>query len=145
MKKGTPGFRWVSESRDGITFTEPVPMVYDDGNAFYSPSSISKWLRHSGNGRLYWLGNILGDIPEGNLPRHPLCIGEFDEGRKCLQKDTVRIVDERKEGEGWRLQCSNFSFYEDRETHEMKIEYSRLGQSPEHRWMGDAVRFTVTI
>jgi hypothetical protein len=145
MKKGTPGYRWMSISNDGTNVSEPTQMTYDDGKAFYSPSSISKWLRHSQIGKLYWLGNILNDIPDGNLPRHPLCIGEFDENEKCLIKDTVRTVDHRKDGEGWRLQCSNFSFYEDRQTHELKIEYSRLGQSADHRWMGDAVQFTITI
>jgi len=143
MKTGTPGYRWIAKSTDGVHFTEPEPMVYDDGQAFMSPSSISKWLRHSVTGKLYWLGNIIDKIPDGNLPRHPLCIGVFDEDGKCLLKDSVRTVDFRKEGEGWRLQCSNFSFYEDRETHEMKIEYSRLGQSADHRWMGDAVRFII--
>jgi hypothetical protein len=145
MKPGTPSHRWMSYSTDGINFTDPAPMTYDTGETFFSPSSISKWLRHSVTDRLYWLGNITPVNPSGNRPRYPLCIGEYDENRRCLIKDSVMVVDDRLPGEGELVQHSNFSFYEDRETREMHIEYSRLGQNPAYRWQGDAVRISIEV
>ncbi len=143
MKKGTPSYRWVAFSDDCLKFTEPAPMTYENGESFYSPSSISKWLRHSKNNKLYWLGNITPDIPEGNRPRYPLCMAEFDEKSKCLIKDSVVTIDDRKPGEGELIQFSNFSFYEDRVTGDMKIEYSRMGRISGDTMTGDAVRVTV--
>jgi hypothetical protein len=60
-------------------------------------------------------------------------------------KDSVEAIDDRLPGEGELVQHSNFTFYEDRETHEMHIEYSRLGQNPAYRWQGDAVRISIEI
>ncbi|MBN2558482.1 MAG: hypothetical protein JXB33_07005 [Clostridia bacterium] len=145
MKKGSPSHRWVSYSGDGRNFSIPSPMLFDDGTAFYSPSSMSRWLRHSVNGRLYWAGNITGRIPEGNRPRYPLCIAQFDEDRRCLVKESMGILDDRKPGDGGLVQFSNFTFYEDREAHVMHLEYSRLGQNAELKWQGDAVRATVSV
>lgn len=145
MKSGVPSHRWVSYSSDGNIFTEPKPMTYDDGTAFYSPSSISKWLRHSVSGKLYWVGNITPLNPSGNRPRYPLCIGEFDEENRCLIRESVIAIDNRLPGEGELVQHSNFTFYEDRENHQMRIEYSRLGQNPAYRWQGDAVRINIEV
>lgn len=145
MKKGMPSHRWLS-FQDGIgNFAEPEPMVYDNGEKFYSPSSISKWVRHSVNGKLYWLGNITPCIPEGNRPRYPLCIAEFNEEKRCLIKESVMKVDDRLPGEGILVQHSNFTFYEDRKTNIIHIEYSRIGQNPEFRWQGDAVRINIKV
>jgi hypothetical protein len=145
MKKGTPSYRWVSFSEDCVNFTEPEPMKYESGESFYSPSSISRWLRHSKSGRLYWMGNIIPEIPEGNRPRYPLCIAEFDEIKKCLIKDCVTVIDDRKLGEGEMLQLSNFTFYEDRMTGSVKTEYSRMGKIPGDVMTGDAVRVTMNL
>ncbi len=145
MKDTTPSYRWISFSNNGLVFTEPEPMTCENCEKFYSPSSISKWLRHSVNGRLYWLGNITPGNPKGNRPRYPLCIAEFDEKKRCLKKESVIAIDDKLPGEGDLVQHSNFTFYEDRESHIMKIEYSRLGQNPAYRWQGDAVRISIEI
>lgn len=145
MKEGTPSYRWVAFSDDCIEFTQASPLTYENGEQFYSPSSISKWVRHSKNNKLYWLGNITPEIPDGNRPRYPLCLAEFDEKNKCLIKDSVVMVDQRRPGEGELIQFSNFSFYEDRVTGNIKIEYSRMGSIPGDVMTGDAIQVTVEI
>ncbi len=145
MKKGMPSYRWLSFQDGTGKFSEPKPMAYENDEKFYSPSSISKWLRHSVNGKLYWIGNIVPEIPEGNRPRYPLCIAEFNEEKRRLIKESVMTIDDRLPGEGVLIQHSNFAFYEDRETHVMHVEYSRLGQNPEFRWQGDAVRINIKV
>ncbi|MFO7612530.1 MAG: hypothetical protein R6W99_08640 [Clostridia bacterium] len=145
MKKGSPSHRWVSYSGDGRNFSIPSPMLFDDGTAFNSPSSMSRWLRHSVNGRLYWAGNITEGIPEGNRPRYPLCIAEYNEQERRLARESMGILDDRKPGDGELVQFSNFTYYEDRETHGMHLEYSRLGQNADLTWQGDAVRATASV
>lgn len=143
MKPGAPSHRWVSFSSDGVDFTEIKPLTFENNELFYSPSSISRWVRHSISKNLYWVGNITPENPSANRPRYPLVIVQFDEVKKCLIKDSIMIIDDRLPGEGELIQHSNFTFYEDRQTHAMHIEYSRLGQNPDYRWQGDAVRITL--
>lgn len=143
MQPDAPSHRWVSFSNDGVNFTDIQPLTFENSEKFYSPSSISKWVRHSVSNRLYWVGNITPKNPQANRPRYPLVIAEFNEDQKCLKKDSVMVIDDRLPGEGELVQHSNFTFYEDRQTHAMNIEYSRLGQNPDYRWQGDAIRITL--
>ena len=143
MKPGAPSHRWVSFSNDGVEFTDIKPLTFENNELFYSPSSISRWVRHSISKKLYWAGNITPENPSGNRPRYPLVIVQFNEEQKCFIKDSIMVLDDRLPGEGELIQHSNFTFYEDRQTHAMHIEYSRLGQNPDYRWQGDAVRITL--
>lgn len=143
MKPVTSSHRWVSFSSDGAEFSDIKPLTFENNELFYSPSSISRWVRHSLSEKLYWVGNITPENPIGNRPRYPLVIVQFDEEQKCFLKDSVMVLDDRLPGEGELIQHSNFTFYEDRQTHAMHIEYSRLGQNPDYTWQGDAVRITL--
>jgi len=143
MKPGAPSHRWVSFSKNGTEFTDIKPLTFEKNELFYSPSSISRWVRHSVSKKLYWVGNITPENPSGNRPRYPLVIVQFNEELKCFIKDSVMTIDDRLPGEGELIQHSNFTFYEDRQTHAMHIEYSRLGQNPDYQWQGDAVRITL--
>ncbi len=122
-----PSFKWCSFSDDGcLTWTSPEPLKYDDGVPAFSPSSGSKFIRSSRNGKLYWIGNLSDSNPDGNRPRHPLLISEFDEDKKALRRESIETVDMRNENDYPLVQLSNFKVYEDRETHEFVLNMARL-------------------
>ena len=53
-----PGYRWFSVSDDdGEAWTDPQPWRYDDGQSFFSPSSMSTLITHS-SGRVFWVGEF---------------------------------------------------------------------------------------
>jgi hypothetical protein len=124
---GVPGRKWVSLSEDGAaTWSRPRPLGYEDGELIFSPATGSRLLRHSRSGQLYWIGNIVNDLTNGNAPRHPLSIARFDEDNICLARDSVTIIDQKGEGDTERLQLSNFRVYEDRETGEFVLSMARI-------------------
>lgn len=121
--------KWYSVSADGgHTWAEPRPWTYTDGALFYSPSSISRLIRHS-NGTWYWIGNIsekkLGVHPDGNAPRYPLVIGRVDPNSLLLDKDSLFTIDTRGDEDPPSLQLSNFTVYEDRLTGEFVLRLTR--------------------
>ncbi len=121
-----PGWKWFSESRDGgQTWSVPAPWTYDDGIPFHSPSSCSQLYRHL-DGRLFWIGNICQENPEGNGPRYPLVVGQVDEITGRLLRRSVWAVDDREPDESPFLTLSNFFAREDRETGHMLIHMTRL-------------------
>ena len=125
--ENAPGYKWKSVSYDsGFTWSKPEPFGYEDGALFYSPSSGSRLIRHSKNGRLYWIGNITSANPNGNTPRYPLQIAEVDESRLSLIRDSVLEIDNRHKGDTAKLQLSNFKAYEDRTTGEFVITLTRI-------------------
>lgn len=88
-----PGTKFYAYSSDeGRTWTRPERLRYDDGSLMYASSSIPKVLAHS-NGKVYYIGIINDENPDGNLPRYPLCIAELDPERPCILRDTVRVID----------------------------------------------------
>jgi hypothetical protein len=50
-------------------------------------------------------------------------------------------VDERGDGEPDAVQLSNFSVIEDRETHDMGIYFTRLGETPGNVWDARTYRY----
>ena len=141
----TPGRKWFALSTDGGKTLTPVEAFrYADGSPFYSPSSIHRLIRSSVNGRLYWLANIVAAPPAGNGPRYPLYIAEIDEDVIAVVKESLIVVDDRGEGEPEALQLSNFSVLEDRETGNIEIYMTRLGENAEHFWQGAVYRYTFT-
>ena len=142
----TPGRKWFSVSNDGgLTLAEPAELKYDDGSRFYSPSSFHTMFRHSVTGKLYWVGNICSEPPSGNSPRYPLIIAEVDETSPALKKGTVTRIDYRREGDSPRVQFSNFSCFEDRQTHAVEVYLTRLGADPDDFWGADAYKYTLTL
>jgi hypothetical protein len=142
-KQSLPSWRWMSTSRDAVRWSQPEPWTYTNGDPFFSPSACSQLLRHS-NGRLYWIGNITPENAKGNRPRYPLVIGEVDLISGLLQKETVRVVDTRREGEDEMLTLSNFYAREDRVTREIVIHMTRL-LALKDGWEGDAFAYRVGV
>jgi len=144
-----PGRKWFSVSRDGgLNWSEVKDIRYDTGEQLYSPASISKTIRSSKTGKLYWVGNIPDIPPNGNSPRYPLQIVEIDEEGPSFKKDTVTMIDDRDpERDSEHLQLSNFSLLDDRETHEMEIYLTRLGENgggPDI-WTANAYKYTLVF
>jgi len=102
----------VSED-DGRTWGTIEELLYDDGTTIIVPESISRLIRSTTTGKVYWIGNIIDEHVRGCAPRNKLQIAEFDEKNITLVKDTVTIIDESPRGEGER-NFSNFVLYEDR-------------------------------
>lgn len=138
------GHKFFSVSADGgQTLDEPRPWTYGDGTPFYSPSSIHRMIRHSTTGKLYWIGNISSDPPKGNSPRYPLFIAEVDEEIPAIRRNTVTLIDDRREADSSKLQLSNFSLLEDRESHNLEIYLTRLGENAADFWGADVYKYTL--
>ncbi|MFO1458598.1 MAG: hypothetical protein U1G08_04250 [Verrucomicrobiota bacterium] len=143
-----PGRKWFAVSSDGGRTLSPVaPWRYSDGTEFYAASSIHRMIRHQGNGRLYWLGNLSLNPPQGNHPRHPLVIAEVDEDAAALRRDTVTVIAQRTPVQGPNVQYSNFSLLEDRETHALEILLTTFGQElePSEGATGDCWRYRLWL
>lgn len=122
------GYKWASISEDdGQTWSKPKPWTYDDGNPFYSPSSMSILFTHS-NGRCYWVGNISESNTKGNLPRFPLVMGEVDQKTMTLIKSSIITLDTQKPDEKAKgnLDLGHTTIYEDRVSKEIVVSYQRI-------------------
>jgi hypothetical protein len=142
-----PGYKFFSLSTDGgRTLSPPKPWTYADGTPLYSASSFHRMLRHSATRRLYWFGNISLSPPAGNSPRYPLVVAEVDEETGLPLKGSVTLIDDRQPGQG-DVQFSNFSIYEDRETHEFVLYLTTYGQEPRPEdWAtADCIRYRLRI
>ena len=144
-----PGRKWFSVSRDGgLNWSEVKDIRYDTGEQLYSPASIARTIHSSKTGKLYWVGNITDVPPDGNSPRYPLQIVEIDEEGPSFRKDTVTVIDDRNpEKDSEYLQLSNFSLLENRETQEMEVYLTRLGErggGPDI-WTADAYKYTLVF
>ena len=66
-----------------------------------------------------------------------------------LRQETVRVIDEREDGDSPLLALSNFSAREDRETSEIVVNMSRLFErsppEPERDWTSDAYLYRVRV
>ena len=144
-----PGRRWYSLSSDGgLTWSEVLDFRYDTGEQFYSPASIAYTIRSSKNGKLYWVGNISDKPVEGNSPRYPLQIIEIDENRICFRKETITTIDDRdSECDAENVQLSNFSIFEDRETHDIELYLIRLGEKGggQDMWTANSYKYTLSL
>ncbi len=143
-----PGCKFFSTSEDGgMTLAPPAPWKYDDGTAFYSPSSFHRMIRHGVTGKLYWIGNISAVPPNGNSPRYPLVIAEVGETIPALRRSTVTAIDDRQPHQGSDVQFSNFSLLENRETHELELHLTTYGQEkdPADWASADNYKYTLTV
>ena len=121
-----PGHKWMARSDDGgLTWATPAPWTYDDGHAFHSPSACSQLIPHS-DGRLFWMGNITPQNPQGNRPRYPIVLGEVDRASGLLLRDSIAVIDDRRDGENELLTLSNFYTREDRETGDLLLHMPRF-------------------
>jgi len=147
IRKGTPSYKWFLFSEDGgRTFTKPVPWHWDDGEVLYSPASISGWLRSSRNGRGYWFGNATGPEAYANAPRYPLIMAEVEEETGFLVKGSRTIVEDRDPAtESEKLQLSNFTLLDDRETGRIELSMTKLGANRDDFWRSDAYRYCIEV
>jgi hypothetical protein len=137
-----PGYRWACVSEDeGRTWSPVAPWTFEDGEPFFSPSSMSQLLQHS-NGQTYWLGNIAPQNPRGNHPRYPLVIGRVDPASLSLIRESVAVIDDRQPGEPERMTLSNFFAHEDRERGAILLHMSRWFQD---EWHGDAYLYRIEV
>ena len=147
IQKGTPAHKWYTFSDDnGRTFSDPVPWHYDNGEVFYSPASISSFVRSRKTGKAYWFGNVTGPEAYGNAPRFPLVMAEVDDETGFLKREAITVIDDRNpETESDKLQLSNFAFVDDRETGNIELYLTKLGANREDFWRSDAFRYTIEI
>lgn len=145
IEKGTPAHKWYTYSDDGgLTFTDPVPWHYENGEVFYSSATISNFFKSKKNGNLYWIGNITVPEVSGNSPRYPLVIAQVDQEQGLLLKDTCTVIDDRDpEKDAPSLQLSNFTLLENRETLNLEVYLTRLGANKNDFWRSDAYKYTV--
>ncbi len=151
-KPDVPSYKWFTISRDrGKTWSAIEPWTYDDGAAFFSPSSIGHLVRHS-NGRLFWFGNIIPKNGQGNSPRYPLVVGEVDRKTGKLICSSVTTVADRAADQSDRLQLSNFGVYEDRETRQFVLDVTHFypAGGKDRRgwgdaWTGDIFRYRINM
>ncbi len=138
----TPGRKWFCVSTDGgRTLSAPAEFGYHDGARFYSPSSLHAFVRCARTGTLYWIANIVPEPPDGNSPRYPLVIAAIDEDRVAVRRDSLVVVDDRAAGEPEQLQLSNFSVLQDRDTGDIEIYVTRLGENARHFWQAPVYRY----
>ena len=141
-----PGYRWYSISKDkGYSWSKVSPLKYDTGENFFSPATGSRLIRNSGNGKLYWIGNILKENPDGNWPRYPLQIAEVDEKKIAVIKETVSVIEDKQRGDSPFVQFSNFRVYEDRETNEFVLTMARIQEISEKDLTSPAYQYRIEI
>jgi len=110
----------------------PGRKAYDDDRSIYSPSSIHRFFRSARNGKLYWMANMTSEPSPGNGLRYPLYIAEIDEEKAVVKRESLLLVDDRRAGELEAVQLSNFCIVEDRETLDIEIYLTRIGENAEH-------------
>ena len=112
--------RYSRQSKVVQTWDSAEPWTYDDGQYFFSPSSISHFLYHSSD-RLFWFGNISQQNADGNSPRYPLLMGEVNLATGLLQRESLLAIANRKPDQDGRVQYSNFHVHEDRRNGEIVL------------------------
>lgn len=114
---GFPSVKLISLSEDeGLTWTEPRPLTFDDGKVVYSPTSIGDAFRSSKNGRVYVILNILNGPTQGCLPRCVLHLAEIDTTTAAIKRDSVTVIEEALDDHARDVAFSNWARLEDRAT-----------------------------
>jgi len=146
-RANVPGRCWYAISKDmGKTWCQITDLRYDDGEPFYVPSSFCKLIRHSQTKKLYWVGNISRELPDGNSPRYPLYIAELDENTVTLKYQSLSIIDDKdpKRHQHPDPQFSNFSLFENRQTNEFEIYLTGYGEY-ENIFQANSYRYTIKL
>ncbi|MBT3601650.1 MAG: exo-alpha-sialidase [Candidatus Latescibacteria bacterium] len=139
-----PAHKWVSRSVDGgMSWTDAEPWTYEDGHPFFSPSACSQLIPHS-NGKLYWMGNLTPENPQGNRPRYPIVIGEVNLDSGCLMGETVTILDDRQALDSDQVTLSNFYVRED-QNGDLLLYLPRLFSGGENDWTTDLMQYRIAL
>ena len=128
-----PGYKMYCISEDGgKTFSPPMPWHFDTREVIHSSATYSLFARSEKNGKLYWFGNITEPSKtSGNFPRYPLYMLEVDEDWGCAKKDSLTLIDTKRDGEAETVQLSNFSLLQNRENGNIELILTKYGQFPE--------------
>ena len=59
-----------------------------------------------------------------------------------MRRDSLLLVDDRAPNEPAELQISNFNVLENRETLDIEIYLTRIGEVADHFWQGAVYRYT---
>jgi len=145
-ERDLPSLKFTSLSEDGgLTWSEPEPLRYDDGEVVSSPASLAQLHRPSYSDKLYWIGNVHHEPVCGQTPRYPLYIAQVDPYRLCLLRDTLRVIDDRAEGQPEDVRFTNWGSYEDRVTGELVLT---LPIEPKTNWdelTSDCYRYRIAF
>ena len=143
-----PSYKMYSISDDGgKTFSPPMPWHFDSREVIYSSATYSLFVRSTKNGRLYWFGNITDPvITSGNSPRYPLNMVEVDEEWGCAKKDSLTVIETKRDNETEGIQLSNFGIIEDRESGNFELYLTKYAQFPDRHIRDCEVwKYTVEI
>lgn len=144
--RNTPGRKWYALSHDqGFTWSEPQVLKCSDGSHFFSPASGSRLIRSCINNRLYWIGNIVKENPDGNWPRYPLQISQIDEKNIAVQTNSIRVIDDKRGSDSGYVELSNFKVYEDRETHEFVLTIARRQEKGKGNFTSPAYEYRINV
>jgi len=112
-------------------------------NLFSPRATDSRLIRNYETQKLYWIGNITPKNPHRNRPRYPLQIAEVDEEKTAIVRETVRVIEDKREGDSLLVQFSNFRVYEDRETHEFTLIMARIQEKAEDDLTSPAYQYWI--
>lgn len=147
--RARPGHKWLAFSEDGgETWSDPGPLRFDDYTLLESGSNGSALFRSVKTGRLYWIGNpcVGEERAHGNFPRTPLALYEVQEEPFALRRETMLIVDDRRPTDAPGVQLSNFRFYQDRETGDVVLFMTRMGERDADDWrQADLYRYRLAL
>jgi len=140
---GTYAVRYCTLSSDeGVTWTEPEPLVYDDGSTVWTPASPHRFFTSSKTGKTYLLANILDAPVYHQHPRYPLAIAEFDPEAVCVRRDTVEVIQDLPPGAPTERRYTNFSMREERGTGDLLLVMPEQPREVDYSDMTDPEQFT---
>ena len=106
---GLTSGKLMSVSADnGMTWSKPRFLRYDDGKIVYSPRSYQDLFVSEKNGRLYAILNISGEPCWGCDPRNALQIAEIDQETLCVRRETVTVIARQHEQHHNLVRYSNW-------------------------------------
>ncbi len=135
---------WVISDDGGKTFSKPKVLNYEDGAPVWSPSSYQSIIRHSKNGKYYWIGNILDEPSYNSTPRFPLNIAELIPEQGVILRDTVILIDTKPDDfNEWR-RYTNFGIYEDRNTNDIILIMPEQAKYSRDDFTSDCYKYRIT-
>ena len=106
LRNDESGF--IAESRDGLHFSEPRPLCFEDGENIGNYNTQQHWL--IGGGRAYLVYTRRAET-NGHVFRHraPLFIAELDPERLCLLRQTEQIAVPERGARLGNFGCQSYS------------------------------------
>jgi hypothetical protein len=116
-RAGVPSVKFYSVSDDnGLTWSKPAPLKFDDGKMIYSPRSYQDILRSSKNGRVYAIFNVCDQPTTGCDPRNKLQIMEIDPETCRVKRESLTVIEEKHPECHHLIRYSNWIIFESRAT-----------------------------